>query len=142
MASTGPSKTIHFRLSSVTPVSSVSGDDMWRMSTAAMPSVHSPHPHLVKVGVVLDARHCGLEDAEDARLAAASRADQHHAMAHHGHLVQLDALDEELGNELQLEIVLGRRLDLRLELWILGVGFLHAGKDVLDDGAEEEDVVA
>ena len=42
IASTGPSKTIHLMFSCVTPVSSVLGCEMWRMSTAPMPSVHSP----------------------------------------------------------------------------------------------------
>ena len=42
MASTGPSNIIHLMFSCVTPVSLVSGCEMWRMSTAPMPSVHSP----------------------------------------------------------------------------------------------------
>ena len=41
-ASTGPSKAIHLMFACVTPVSSRFGCEMWRMSTAAMPSVHSP----------------------------------------------------------------------------------------------------
>ena len=104
--------------------------------------IHCHDAHLVEVGVILDSRHGRLQHSQHAALATTGWADQHHAMPHDRHFVELDALDQEVWRELELEGPLRHGLDLRLEICVLCAWLCDAGEDVFDDRAEEENVVA
>jgi len=82
-----------------------------------------------------------LQRTEDLALAAARRPDEHHAVPHDGHLVELDALELEDLRVLQ-PALFDDVVEVGLELLVRGDGLLDAGEEVLDDGAEEDDVVA
>ena len=57
-------------------------------------------------------------------------------MAQHGHLVHLDALEEEglSGDEVALGAVLGDALD---EVGVVGLGHLHPREEIREDRVEE-----
>ena len=90
--------------------------------------VHLVDAHELELGVVLDAAHRGLQRAHHPALAAPRRPDEHHAVAHHRHLVQLDALERErLG---LLQPALGDDVgQVRLELRVLRDGLLDARQE-------------
>ena len=103
------------------------------------------HAHLLIAGdplalVVLAARHGRLQHAQHLGFATARRADSHHAVAHGRHLVELDALDSEVDGHLQPHL-LGHARELGLELGVDGVRLDDAREEILDDRAEEQDVV-
>mmetsp|Transcript_14390 Transcript_14390/g.42318 ORF Transcript_14390/g.42318 Transcript_14390/m.42318 type:complete len:557 (-) Transcript_14390:122-1792(-) len=104
--------------------------------------IHCHDAHLVEIWVILDSRHGRLQHSQHAALATTGWADQHHAMPHDRHFVELDALDQEVWRELELEGSLRHGLDLRLEIRVLCAWLCDAGEDVFDDRAEEKDVVA
>ena len=74
-----------------------------------------------------------------ARLAAARRADDHHAEAHVHRLVQLDLLGDEARHDLQ--VALERVLDRRLERAVVDGRDVDAREQVADDALEERQVV-
>eukprot|EP00964_Phaeocystis_antarctica_P042671 scaffold24462_cov48-Phaeocystis_antarctica.AAC.3 len=79
--------------------------------------------------------------AEDLALAAARRPDEHHAVPHYGHLVELDALESEDLSVLQAALCY-HVVQVGLELLVGRDGLLYAGEEVLNDGAEQDDVIA